>query len=82
MAQYDYFSGKKEYKIFLKENKTIKVNIISFEGILTIDINNSTQSFYQGNIDKNFDFTINLTNGNYIVNLSSSYHKGSYNFSW
>ena len=81
-AKYDYFSGSKTYKIELKENNSIKVEIVTYDGILKINVYDNTSSYYQGNIDQNMNFSLNLNKGKYQVELKSDKHQGSYSFSW
>lgn len=81
-AKYGYFSGSRNYKINISERKTIAVVISSLEGTLHIKVTNSETAYYEGNIDYDFNFTLNLDKGNYVVSLNSNMHKGSYSFSW
>ena len=61
------------YQIKIKESKSIEVNIVSKEGTLSIEVYDKNTSYYEGNIDKGFDFTINLEKGNFNVMRSASF---------
>lgn len=79
-SKYEYFKGTRNYQI--KESKFIEVNIVSKEGTLSIEVYDKNTSYYEGNIDKDFDFTINLEKGNYNVSIKTDKHSVSYKFSW
>lgn len=81
-SKYEYFKGTRNYQIKIKESKSIEVNIVSKEGTLSIEVYDKNTSYYEGNIDKDFDFTINLEKGNYNVSIKTDKHSGSYKFSW
>lgn|GEM_PF-2252626 len=81
-SKYEYFKGTRNYQIKIKESKSIEVNIVSKEETLSIEVYDKNTSYYEGNIDKGFDFTINLEKGNYNVSIKTDKHSGSYKFSW
>ena len=75
-------SFSSNYQIKIKESKSIEVNIVSKEVTLSIEVYDKNTSYYEENIDKDFDFTINLEKGNYNVSIKTDKHSGSYKFSW
>lgn len=81
-SKYGYFKGTRNYQIKIKENKEVKVEVTSKEGTLNIEVYDKNTSYYEGNIDKDFSFTINLEKGNYNVSIKTVKHSGGYKFSW
>ena len=81
-AKYSYFQGTRNYKINVNEDKSVKVNITTSKGTLNVKVYDSSTSFYEGNIDSDFSFTLNLNKGKYKVSLTTKEHSGSYSFSW
>lgn len=81
-SQYDYFSGNRKYSMKIKEDTTVQVKFTSKSGMLKVKVYNDDSSYYEGNIDYDFDFTLNLKQGKYTVSFSADKHHGSYFFSW
>ena len=81
-AKYSYFQGTRNYKININEDKEVKVNITTSKGTLSVKVYDSSTSFYEGNIENDFSFTLNLDKGKYKVSLTAKEHSGSYSFSW
>lgn len=82
LAKYSYFQGIRNYAIDFNEDKAVKVNITSSKGTLNVKVYDNSISFYEGNIDSDFSFTLNLNKGKYKVILTTKEHSGSYSFSW
>ena len=81
LAKYSYFQGIRNYKIDVNEDKAVNVNITSSKGTLNVKVYDNSISFYEGNIDSDFSFTLNLNKGKYKVILTTKEHSGSYSFS-
>jgi len=82
-SSYEYLKGTKNYLMRLKEDKAVKVKITTISGRLHIDVRNSKdESVYSGNFDNDFSFTLNLEKDKYKVYIITSFHEGSYSFSW
>ena len=85
-AQYELFSGKKNYTIQVKEGekKEVKVEITTKEGILKLEVGRKGYDLnYQGNLQEDMSFVLNLNeSGKYYVTIAGNKHKGSYKFSW
>ena len=82
LAKYSYFQGIRNYKIDVNEDKAVNVNITSSKGTLNVKVYDNSVSFYEGNIDSDFSFTLNLNKGKYKVILTTKEHSSSYSFSW
>ena len=81
-AKYSYFQETRNYKIDVNEDKAVNVNITSSKRTLNVKVYDNSISFYEGNIDSDFSFTVNLNKGKYKVSLTTKEHSGSYSFSW
>ena len=81
-AKYSYFQGRRNYQININEDKEVKVNITTSKGTLSVKVYDSYTSFYEGNIENDFSFTLNLNKGKYKVSLTAKEHSGSYSFSF
>lgn len=85
-AQYELFSGKKNYTIQVKEGekKEVKVEVTTKEGILKLEVGRKDYDLnYQGNLQEDMSFVLNLNeSGKYYVTIAGNKHKGSYKFSW
>ena len=81
-TKYSYFQETRNYKIDVNEDKVVNVNITSSKGTLNVKVYDNSTSFYEGNIDSDFSFTLNLNKGKYKVSLTTKEHSGSYSFSW
>ena len=81
-TKYSYFQETRNYKIDVNEDKAVNVNITSSKETLNVKVYNNSTSFYEGNIDSDFSFTLNLNKGKYKVSLTTKEHSGSDSFSW
>ena len=81
-TKYSYFQETRNYKIDVNEDKAVNVNITSSKETLNVKVYNNSTSFYEGNIDSDFSFTLNLNKGKYKVSLATKEHSGSDSFSW
>ena len=80
-SRYTKFVGDDSIDIKV-EGTTIKVEITTKSGILDVEISNGTENPYEGHINEDMAFTVNVTPGNYKISLHGNEHSGSYKFDW
>lgn len=81
-CQYIKLKGEASHWINVEEGNVIKVEITTKSGMLDVTITDGKETPYEGHIDNDMNFTVNVDPGHYTIKLYGHDHSGSYKFDW
>lgn len=77
-AQYTVFDGQKNYALVLDRASSIRFDITTESGKLTLCVTDGQVQYYSGNISEDFSFSLNVPEGNYQISVKGRNHRGSF----